>query len=698
MPLPDNQPNTTGQLDVADLVRMVEESEDASITARADSERDRDYHDGKQLTAEELETLKKRGQPPVIDNRIKTKIDFLVGLEKQQRIKPKALPRTPVHEADADGATQALRYVTEAEDYDAKRSAVWKNLLIEGAGGFAVAVKPGRYNGQVSVGTAAMNGTALSPVAPSSFDVDVRRVAWDRMFWDPHSSEADFSDASYLGLILWMDYDDALAQYGDEAKDILEFTLQSATASQTYDDKPKFRVWSDKKRKRVRIAQIWVRRNEHWHFAEFTKGGILKGGPSPYVTDAGASDCELIFQSAYVDRDNNRYGLVREMISLQDGVNKRHSKSLHLLNTAQIVMEEGALSSINDIEKVRREAAKPDGIIVVAPSNGAIEEKFQFNTRADLSAGQLQLLQEMKQAIDLKGPNATMLGDKTGAGSQSASGKAIIASQQGGMMQLGDLLDNLRHLDKRVFETIWFRIRQYWTEEKWLRVTDDERNVKWVGVNVDRERVQMALAQNPAMAGKIAGMAGSVAELDCDIIINEAPDGLTPQLEQFQALVELKKYDVNNEIPFRSIVAAAPNLKNKEQILSEMDKAKAPNPQAQQMQQVAQELQVRGAVAKVADTEAAAELKRANAMKAQREAMAPTEGPAPMPEQPEPLSGEQAMADLMNTVADTGLKRANTDLARSKVQETHIRTQLAPFQLLAKAAPKASRFEPTQAA
>jgi hypothetical protein len=35
-------------------------------------------------------------------------------------------------------------------------------------------------------------------------------------------------------------------------------------------------------------------------------------------------------------------------------------------------------------------------------------------------------------------------------------------------------------------------------------------------------------------------MIAAVAELDCDIVIDDAPDGLTPQIEQFHGLVELK--------------------------------------------------------------------------------------------------------------------------------------------------------------
>lgn len=665
-------------LDVNDLVRMFEESEDSSLDARGQAERDRDYYDGKQLTADEQSTLRKRGQPVVIDNRIKDKIDFLLGLEKQQRMDPKALPRTPVHEDDADGCTQALRYVTEEEGYKQKRSACWKNLLVEGAAGIAVAVKSPRSSAtQVSLGgTPPMlpspDGSPLMAAPPQIMDVTLRRVAWDRMFWDPHSSEPDFSDSFYLGVVVWMDWSEALAQYGDtpENRNALEVTMQTSTISQTYDDKPKFRIWADKKRKRVRIVQMWIKRDEQWYFAEFTKGGILKAGPSPYKTDAGESDCELIFQSAYVDRDNNRYGLVREMISLQDGVNKRHSKALHLLNTAQIVMTEGALSALNDVEKVRKEAAKPDGVIVVAEGNRAIEERFQFNTRSDLAGGQLQLLQEMKQAIDLKGPNATMLGDKTGGG-QAASGKAIIASQQGGIMSIGDLSDNLRHLDLRVYRAIWNRIRQFWNGEKWLRVTDDENNVKWVGINVDRARLQMAMQQNPQMGQKIAGAIGRVAELDCDIILDEAPDALTPQLEQFQALVELKKFDKENEIPFRAIVQAMPNLKNKAAILSEIDKNKAPSPQ----QQAVQQLKFRGAAAEVADKEAAGILKRAQAAKAAHDATAPHRGhDTPVPTVattpgPDGIEIAQRMADLENTRAGTLAKLAAAEASASKARD-----------------------------
>lgn len=635
-----------GQLSVGDLVRMFEESEDATYTARKDSERDRDYVDNKQLTSKELAALEKRGQPPVIDNRIKTKIDYLVGLEKQQRVKPKAFPRTPKHEADADGATEALRYVVEEQDYESKRSAVWRNVLVEGAGGVGVSVKQAvDYQGRPGI------------------EIELRKIAWDRMFADPHSSELDYSDAGYKGVVVWMDYDDALAMYRDnpDAANILDVTLAGAP-SDTYDDKPKFSRWADKKRKRVRIVQIWIKRDEQWHFAEFTKGGILRAGPSPYVTDKGESDDELVFQSAYVDRDNNRYGLVREMITLQDEINKRRSKSLHLLTVNQTLYEDGA---IEDIEKFRREKAKPDGTMKLAP--GTLKDgRIETISGLELAAAQMQLLQEAKNAIDLKGPNATEMGDKTSSGSNSASGRAILASQQGGMIQIGDLMDGLRHLDKRVFRKVWARIRQFWDAEKWIRVTDDEQNVKWLGLNVDpmqMQQIQMQMQQSPEMAQKIAGLVGSVAELDCDIIIDDAPDSMTPQIEQFQALTELKKFDTNNELPFKAIVRAMPNLKDKQSFLKDMEQreaAQAPK------QQAAEQIQMRGAVAEVQETESKVALNLAKA----HEAGMP-EAPQGRPEQDEPFAAEKALAEIGKLVAAADKDRASAD-------KTRVETALAP--------------------
>ena len=74
-----------------------------------------------------------------------------------------------------------------------------------------------------------------------------------------------------------------------------------------------------------------------WYFAEYTKAGMLKGGESPYQDEDGKPCFPLIMETAYIDRENNRYGEVRQFIDPQDEINKRRSKALHIMNTRQII-------------------------------------------------------------------------------------------------------------------------------------------------------------------------------------------------------------------------------------------------------------------------------------------------------------------------------------------------------------------------
>lgn len=623
-----------------DLVAMFEAAESATIDARRESERDRDYRDGKQYTSTELEALKERGQPPIVVNRIKPKIDFLCGYELSRRVDPRVTPRTPMHDADASSVQNVLKYVTDDQRYDRIRSMVWENLLIDGAGGVRVGVKPNR-RGEI--------------------DVVLERVHWDRMFWDPHSAEQDFLDASYHGLVRWMDLSDALDEYPN-GRDKLEWTMRNVALSDTYDDRPKHKVWADRKRERVRIVQIWFKRRGQWLWAEFTKGGILVGGPSPYVDENGESDCELVFGSSFLNRENERYGIVRQMVPLQDEVNKRRSKSLHYLNTNQIILEDGA---VQDIQKFRKQAARPDGVLIV---NRGFGDKIKMESRLDLSAGHQALMQEAKNELDMMGGNVALQGE---AAQSAASGKAIIASQFGGAMEIAPMIDALMDIDARVYRKIWSRIRQFWNAEKWVRVTDDERNIKWVVLNADPMRLQMIAMQNPQLAQSIIGSIGNLSEIDVDITIDDGPDGITPQLEQFQSLVELKKMDANGEIPFRAVVAAMPNLRNREQVLAAMDEAKqshGPPPEAQ----AAMVLELADKKAKVEKTQADTAKTHAEAIRTMQEAAMPRTQPLPQVRPGRsPLEEEGRARDL----------HASADLKQAQTAKTVQELQLAPIHL-----------------
>lgn len=562
---------TTDASDHLGLIQQFEEAFDGSMTERTEAERDRDYYDNKQLTEAEMETLRKRGQPPVISNRIAPKIDALLGHEKRMRTDPRAYPRTPKHEQEAQSVTDAIRFVCDTNRFSQIRSNAAESLMIEGIGAATVSVRMVRDQAEVKI----------------------THVPWDRFYRDPHSRRRDFKDASFLGVVLWMDESEALEQFKGREDVIQSCYAEGVSEGDTYDDRPKV-TWSDHRRKRIRVLQHRFKKSGTWHTAIVCRGGYLRDPQvSPYVDEEGEPQCDLIATSAYTDRENARYGVVRRMISPQDEINKRRSKALHLLNSAQIVAEKGA---VDDVAQARREAARPDGYIEITP-----DMRFEFRDAPGLVQGQFALLQEAKNEIDASGVNPAIEGDAS-----APSGRAQEMMMQSGLAEMGGVFEAIRDWSWEVYRQVWYRIRQYWTEERWIRVTDDERNMKWVALNkpitqfdqIMQEAEQAGQQLPPEMIAQmqadprmhqVVGTQNQIAELDIDLILEDGPDSITIQSEQFEQLVELKKADPSS-IPTKMVIEAS-SLRNKDQILEHLEQGGIPPQVKQQMDEMQKALQ-----------------------------------------------------------------------------------------------------------
>lgn len=600
------------------LLDMFMASEEAGDKSRRKAERDLDYYDGKQWTEKEAAELKKRGQPVIAFNLVRQKIDFLQGLERTQRTVPNALPRTPRHEQDAHAVADALRFVADENRYNELRSRVWKDILTAGWGGIEVVVQERRGS--------LMNSTAMTG---PDYEVVYRRCAWDRMFWDPYSAEEDFSDAGYLGLVLWMDREEAVRRYGDEAGQVFDETVSTQSIGGTFDDKP-YAAWvSHATRKRIRVIQMYfIGEDGQWDFCEFTKGGILNAGPSPWQNEDGEREHPYSWRSAYTDRENNRYGAIRDLIDPQDEVNKRRSKMLHHATVRQTFGNKRVLGDMTARE-IRTQLARPDGHVELN-GEGQFGKDFGLIPTNDQSSEHALLLQQAQGIFEVMGPNAAMQGKKEG----NESGRAIMAQQQGGAIQMGTLTDTLRELDLEVYRKTWRRIRQYWTGQTWVRVTDDEQNIKFVALNepamepvmqpvfdgmgMSQQPVMDPMTGEPMMQPVIDPATGqpilqnAVAELDVDIEIDDAPDMGTLQQEEFANMVELARVGV--QFPPKVYLAAS-NLRNKGKLLGMMEEQAKQGQQIPPEQQAAVKLELEGKQADNAMKSAGAMLKQAQAVK-----------------------------------------------------------------------------------
>jgi tetratricopeptide (TPR) repeat protein len=571
---------TTSDDVLARLVQWHEAADQSTVDARSDAERDRDYTDGKQWTDEEVAKLQKRKQPVVTINRIKPKVDFLKGQEQQRRMMPRAFPRTPAEEQGAAAATDALRFVMDQSKWDRERSGCFDNHLVEGACGVDVQVyqKP-----------------------DGDYCVEAKQIAWDRMWGDPHSRARDWSDAKYKGQFIWMDFEEAAEKWPDKV-DVLESTIGSESLiADTFNDVPRTR-WADPKRKRVRIAECWSREGGKVFHSKFTKAGILSRIESPFVDEDGNQDDGFVFGSCNIDRDGNRYGVVRQWISIQDEINKRRSKMLHLLSVRQTFGNQ----TVGDKNKLRQELAKPDGHVELA-GGAKMGEDFGILPTGDLSQGQRELLVEAKSEIDAVGVNAALSGNE----GRVMSGRALMARSEQGLSELGPVFDAFTQFQYDVYRKVWNRIRQFWTAEKWIRVTDDDRNVRFVGLNQPltlgeqllEEARQQGTPITPEMEQQakmdprmqtIVGVKNKIAELDVDIVIDDVPASATLQTEAFEQLVQIAPQAATMPPPmFEALIEASP-LRNKDKILKKLrgeEEGKLPAQAQQQMEQMQQAIE-----------------------------------------------------------------------------------------------------------
>lgn len=554
-------------LEIEQIKRMASNAVDLTVEAREWSERARDYYDSHQITAEEQAVLNRRKQPVVVINRIQRKVDAMIGIEQKGRVDPRAYPRHPKAEKDADVATKALTFVEDNTRFDIKRSQAFENLLIEGYGGVEVIVEEKR----------------------GQFEIAVNRLRWEELFFDPFSREKDFSDASYIGVMKWMTADKAEELYGgiydgDLSEDLRASMAESAGDS-TYEDRPNQNSsvqWVDRRQRRVRVAQMYYRRKGRWHLVIFSGDIEIMNTVSPYLDEDGEPTCPIHLMTAYIDRENRRYGLVRSMMWAQDEINKRRSKLLHQLNSRQTLGIKGAFDSV---AAMKRERDAPDGHIEInaeAFEDAARVGMKPFDTlnNADQTSGQFSLLAESKNEIDLVGPNPSLVGQmQTGA-----SGRAIMAQQQAGLAELQPIYDSLRDWTLRVYRAFWERIKQYWTEERWVRVTDESGKPEFVGLNV---RKGMAVDYSQGVPRLVPVVENSTAEMDIDIIIEDSPDFVTLRQEEFEQLADMAGKGI--PVPPEMLIQAS-SLRNKGQLL-EILKEREEQAGQMQMQQQMQQMQ-----------------------------------------------------------------------------------------------------------
>ncbi|CAL8974455.1 hypothetical protein RHODGE_RHODGE_03317 [Rhodoplanes serenus] len=486
----------------------------------AEQKEARRYYHGAHWTPAQLKTLKKRNQPAMTFNEIGRKIDGVVGLIERLRQDPRAYPRTPQHEQGAELATAVLRYVLDQQDWKAKSPETARDGAIDGIGGVELGLTGGDTGG------------------PDDLDIEIDVVEPDTFFYDPQSIRADFSDARFLGVSKWVDIEAAIELVPAKREEI-EASIETSTELSTDSDREARWFASDGARKRVRLVDHWYMRGGQWWFALHTGSTVLMEGRSYLVDEKGRTFCRYIMFSANTDHDGDRYGFVRNMRSAQDGINAKQSKLQHILASRRLILRTGAVGSI---EKTRAEMARPDGVIELPPKNAPIGDDIKIDDQSFDFMGWSKLLELNQASIQNFGPNPALIG----GGLENSSGRAIALLQQAGIAELGPYILAYRGWKMRVYRAVWNMIRQYWTAERWVRVTDDDGLAQFAqinGMDVDPQTGMPTLVN-------------AIGSLDVDIIIDEGPDSVNMMADSYDTLTALAAKGAN--VPPRVLLELAP--------------------------------------------------------------------------------------------------------------------------------------------
>jgi len=578
------------------------------------------YYHVDQWTIDQLKILRRRQQPAITFDRTGRKIDSLSGTIRRLRTDPKAYPNNPNGEQGAEVATQVIRSINDASMAEDIEVECCRDALIHGIGVCELILSKGDKQ-----------------------DPDLRFKHCDprTFFYDPRSTRHDFSDAKFHGIYKWADADELEAAFPG-SHDMIRQSINNDGGYWTAFDTDREPMWIDIYH-RVRLIDHWYKVGNIWHWSIHTGIVELAQGTSPFINERGQSLSKFDAFAAYIDIHGDHYGLIRRLRGPQDAINQHRSKAIHIMNTRQIMLKEGA---VDDVEVTRREAARPDGVIIYRGD----PKDLQIIQPEQEFIQQTNYYQDAKTEIDGFGPNQQLI---TQFG-QNVSGRAANMLQQAGLAELGPFLKNFRLWKLWRYRKCWIAAQKFWTSDRFVRVTTNQGIAQFLQVNT----MQMNEFGLPILVNFLGN-------IDVEIKIDEGADSETIMADIFDLLLALAQNNV--AVPPAAIIeASALPISEKKKIT---DIINQPDPMKQQAQQLM-----------MADKQADIQKKQAEVGKIQTAGMlnaakARSEGAQGMMPPPSPLDLAQKVADINETNATAMHKRATA-------LNLHSKSLMTPLQFL----------------
>ncbi|WP_159953034.1 hypothetical protein [Rhizobium sp. 18065] len=626
-PIPDTKlavrPMTGNRLDSQPMQRLHlrlldtwQREADRQAPNRRDQAIDEDMYDNIQYDPDDEQTLRDRGQMPLVFNVTATTLDWVIGSEKRSRTDFKVLPRRKQDGEPARRKSELLKYLS-----DVNRTPFEVSRSFEDAAKIGVGWMEDAWRGD----------DEGEPIY-SGYE------SWRNMLWDSTAIKMDLEDGRFVGRNKWIDLDVACAifrkrksllrrsvdegnnlmasdAYGDFVMDQLELESQSRGESGSTSDRV-----TGYQRQRVRIIEMWFRMPVN---APRLSGGMFSGEiydefSEGHIEAVDSGEAEIIIKPmmrTYValmttvgllwvsespyrhnrwpftpiwnkrrGRDLMPYGIIRNIRDIQRDINKRASKALHIISTSKVIMDAGA---VEDLDAFTEEVARPDAVIVK-------NKGFELKIDADRELSQYHL-EMMSRNIQMLQQVGGVTDENLGRSTNAVSGVAIQARQEQGALATAKLFDNHRFAQQVRGEKLLSIMEQYMSSEKQFRITNQRGSAEYITINdglpdndIVRTKADFVISEEDHRAsvrqaqvaelldllGKLAPLAPQVVMVSLDLIVESMDipqrDELVKRIRQVTGMSDPDAEEEDQETQDRKKAAEQQNQLSIQQVMAQL--------------------------------------------------------------------------------------------------------------------------------
>jgi hypothetical protein len=565
---------------VEKLKEYIKDSKELDEKSISDGELAEKYYSGEQWEDADKKALEGSDRPVITINEIAPKIDLLSGVFRQAKTDVTFYPVEGGDIEVADLSTQLNKHIFTVNNFEVVESEVFRDLLVAGRGIYYVTVD--------------FNKNMFG-------DLVIDKLPWNQAHFAPYS-KFDLSDCEYAIIKKYVPIK-KLQQLYPEHKDKLMADRQDEsyrgnktfTRAEDYNVKPEMENKIYKKL--VEVDEVWERVYETVYSVvdydnDFvsTLNGISKSDIKE-LEELGFSvvrrvikkmrvslvSCDILLEERIEDQswfpvlpvlckkdfDGNFYGKIKEVLDVQNLINKLTSQSVDILNRMSAYgyyYDDQTFNTPKEEAQWKRDVSKPAFAVKVRDV-----QKIPLQTQGTKFPSELNTMQMEASNKMLTIMNIAQ--ESLGFSQREVSSTAIVEKNRNAMKAQQFLMDNMENAKKYLAKLVIKTIQRVYSADRILRLVGK--------APVTEEDMAEIEKLNQTIQTLLEDQELTTLDVVASLSVNSA----TARSASFSTLMEMSRNGM--QIP-PSIIIEASDLSGKDKILDILNGQQQAQAQAEQ--------------------------------------------------------------------------------------------------------------------